>query len=101
MKDEEMKTVEQEVEEVEETGESKSEDTASVTVVSKPKWSLKKKLLIGGGVVLGLVLGALALGTKTSATADEVMPESGDDNTGEEAAVTSDEESKNSEDETN
>lgn len=98
MKDEEMKTVEQEVEEVEE--ENKSEDTANVTVVSKPKWSLKKKLLIGGGVVLGLVLGALALGTKTSTTADEVMPESGDD-AGEEAAVTSDEESKNSEDEMN
>lgn len=100
MKDEEMKTVEQEVEEVEEIEENKSEDTASVTVVSKPKWSWKKKLLIGGGVVLGLVLGALALGTTKSTTADEVMPESGDD-AGEETAVTSDEESKNSEDETN
>lgn len=48
--------------------------------VSKPKWSLKKKLLIGGGVLAGLVLGAVALGSKKSAvSADDQVEDSEDD----------------------
>lgn len=41
----------------------------------KPKWSLKKKLLLGGGVLLGfLAAGALALGrSNQNLLADEVM----------------------------
>ena len=41
------------------------------TKVGKPKWSLKKKLLIGGGILAGLVLGAVALGTKKAVPADD------------------------------
>ena len=45
--------------------------------VSKPKWSLKKKLLIGGGVVAGLVLGVITLGCKKSdAPADDEAEDS-------------------------
>ena len=48
----------------------------------KPKWSLKKKLLIGGGVLAGLVLGAVALGNKKGADAtDDQTEDSEDDNT--------------------
>ena len=43
--------------------------------VGKPKWSLKKKLLIGGGVLAGLVLGAVALGTKKSAGGNDDQSE--------------------------
>ena len=47
------------------------EETETVKV-GKAKWSLKKKLLIGGGVVVGLVLGAVALGgTKKTVPADD------------------------------
>ena len=35
-----------------------------MTEVSKPKWSLKKKLLIGGGILLVLCLGQLPWGSK-------------------------------------
>jgi len=49
------------------------EETEEVkTEVKKPKWSLKKKLLVGGGVVLGLVLGAIALGSKNKTTAEQL-----------------------------
>ena len=52
-----------------------------MTEVSKPKWSLKKKLLIGGGVLAGLVLGAVALGSKKSVepTEDQVEDSEDDD----------------------
>ena len=50
-----------------------------VTEVSKPKWSLKKKLLIGGGVLAGLVLGAVALGSKKSVEPAEDLVENSDD----------------------
>ena len=49
------------------------------TEVSKPKWSLKKKLLIGGGVLAGLVLGAVALGSKKSVEPAEDLVEDSDD----------------------
>ena len=32
--------------------------------IGKTKWSLKKKLLIGCGILTGLVFGAIALGSK-------------------------------------
>lgn len=41
------------------------------TKVGKPKRSLKKKLLIGGGIVVGLILGAVALSIKKTAPADD------------------------------
>ena len=42
-------------------------EVTEVTVeVAKPKMSLKKKLMIGGGVVVGLALGAAALFVKTA-----------------------------------
>ena len=47
--------------------------------VSKPKLSLKKKLLIGGGVLAGLVLGAVALGSKKSVEPAEDLVEDSDD----------------------
>ena len=50
-----------------------------MTEVSKPKWSLKKKLLIGGGVLAGLVLGAVALGSKKSVEPAEDLVENSDD----------------------
>ena len=50
-----------------------------MTEVSKPKWSLKKKLLIGGGVLAGLVLGAVALGSKKSVEPAEDLVEDSDD----------------------
>ena len=50
-----------------------------MTEVSKPKWSLKKKLLIGGGVLAGLVLGAFALGSKKSVEPTEDLVEDSDD----------------------
>ena len=49
------------------------------TEVSKPKWSLKKKLLIGGGVLAGLVLGAVTLGSKKSVEPAEDLVEDSDD----------------------
>ena len=71
----------------------KSEDTNMETIevkdevleetktekVGKLKLSLKKKLLIGGGIVVGLVLGAIALGTKKTATVDDQSDDSEDD----------------------
>ena len=56
-------------------------ENGTVTMaVEKPKWSLKKKLLIGGGVVAGLALGALALGLKKgSANAEDAEDFDGDD----------------------
>ena len=50
-----------------------------MTEVSKPKLSLKKKLLIGGGVLAGLVLGAVALGSKKSVEPAEDLVEDSDD----------------------
>jgi len=45
----------------------------------KPKWSLKKKLIVGGGVVLGLILGAVALGSKNKTTAEQLTEKTDDD----------------------
>lgn len=57
--------------------------------VSKPKWSLKKKLLIGGGVVAGLVLGVITLGCKKSDTpVDDEAEDSDVDDVVAEATVT-------------
>ena len=42
--------------------------------VGKPKWSLKKKLLIGGGIVGGLILGAVALGTSKKTKSENDQP---------------------------
>lgn len=64
----EMENVNNMNEEVEETTEEVEE--------MKTKMSLKKKLMIGGGVVLGLVLGAVALGSRKSK--DESVEESED-----------------------
>lgn len=50
-----------------------------MTEVSKPKLSLKKKLLIGGGVLAGLVLGAVVLGSKKSVKPAENLVEDSDD----------------------
>ena len=56
--------------------------------VSKPKWSLKKKLLIGGGVLAGLVLGVVTLGCKKSdAPADDEAEDSDVDDVVAEATV--------------
>lgn len=41
-------------------------ETTEEVMEVKTKMSLKKKLMIGGGVVLGLVLGAVALGSRKS-----------------------------------
>lgn len=46
-----------------------NETEVEVTVV-KTKWSLKKKLMIGGGIFAGLVLGAIALGSKKGGNVD-------------------------------
>lgn len=51
-----------------------------MTKVGKPKWSLKKKLMIGGGIIAGLVLGAIALGSKKSVnTTDDQVEDSDND----------------------
>ena len=55
------------------------EENEKMTEVSKPKWSLKKKLLIGGGVLAGLVLGAVTLGSKKSVEPAEDLVEDSDD----------------------
>lgn len=48
------------------------------TEVGKPKWSLKKKLMIGGGVLAGLALGAVALVVKNAVPANNQMEASDD-----------------------
>ena len=64
-----------------------------MTEVSKPKWSLKKKLLIGGGVLAGLVLGAVALGSRKSAEpADDLVEGSDEDDEVADTDVTGSEE---------
>jgi len=62
-----------------ETKEEITEESETIEV-SKPKWSLKKKLLIGGGILAGLALGAIALISKKSVeTTDEQEEDSEDD----------------------
>jgi hypothetical protein len=46
------------------------EEILEETEVGGNKWSLKKKLLLGGGILAGLVLGAVALGRRKSANND-------------------------------
>lgn len=56
------------------------QNEVEVPEVVKPKWSLKKKLLIGGGILAGLILGAVALGMKKSdKPTDDEVEESEDD----------------------
>jgi len=77
MKIKKIETIEQEVNS-NEVLDKESETTTEFVVMetSKPKWSWKKKLAVGGGIVLGLILGAVAtvLGTKPTdsyATVDD------------------------------
>lgn len=49
------------------------------TKVGKPKRSLKKKLLIGGGIVVGLILGAVALSSKKTVPAVDQIEDSDND----------------------
>lgn len=54
-------------------------ENGTVTMeVEKPKWSLRKKLLIGGGVLAGLVIGAIALGSKKAKPGAEDVEDSED-----------------------
>lgn len=45
-------------------------ETEVEVTVAKTKWSLKKKLMIGGGIFAGLVLGVIALGSKKGGNVD-------------------------------
>jgi len=56
-----------------------SEENETAVVV-KPKWSLKKKMMIGGGIFAGLILGAVALGFKKAKPEVESEVESEEDN---------------------
>lgn len=47
------------------------EETIETIAEVKPRWSLKKKLAIGGAVIAGLLLGAFALGHKSSDDSDD------------------------------
>ena len=71
-----------------------TEDTEIIVEAEKPKKSIKKKLLIAGGVVLGLVLGAIVLGSKTKTTAEEVLEESNEDKDGEDEETKTEDEAK-------
>lgn len=51
----------------------------TTTKAKKPKWSLKKKLLIGGGVLVGLIFGACALGIKKEEIVECQLEDSNDD----------------------
>lgn len=68
-----MKNIKNEkIVEIEESNIDSEKNNEEVTeMVIKPKWSLKKKLMLGGGVLAGLVLGAMALGSRKS-TSDGV-----------------------------
>lgn len=63
------------------------EDKKEETKV-KSKWSLKKKLMIAGGVVTGLILGALVLGSGKKTTAAEQLAEGSDNETNDETDET-------------
>lgn len=68
-------------------------DTEIIVEVEKPKKSIKKKLLIAGGVVIGLVLGAIVLGSKEQTIAEERLEES-DDEDGEDTETKTEDETK-------
>lgn len=68
-------------------------DTETIVEVEKPKKSIKKKLLIAGGVVIGLVLGAIVLGSKKQTIAEERLEES-DDEDGEDTETKTEDETK-------
>jgi len=68
-------------------------DTEIIVEVEKPKKSIKKKLLIAGGVVIGLVLGAIVLGSKKQTIAEERLEES-DDEDGEDTETKTEDETK-------
>ena len=65
----EMEAMDNEMEIIEEVAET----------TKKPKWSLKKKLMLGGGILVGLVVGAVALGAKKTNAADETSDDSEED----------------------
>ena len=46
------------------------EEILEETEVGENKWSLKKKMLLGGGILAGLVIGAVALVSRKSANND-------------------------------
>ena len=68
-------------------------DTEIIVEVEKPKKSIKKKLLIAGGVVIGLVLGAIVIGSKKQTIAEERLEES-DDEDGEDTETKTEDETK-------
>ena len=68
----EMENVNNMNEEVEETGEIIEEE-------AKEKMSLKKKIMIGCGIVAGLVLGAVALGSRKSNDAEDENEDNSED----------------------
>lgn len=68
----EMENVNNMNEEVEETGEIIEEEV-------KEKMSLKKKIMIGCGVVAGLVIGAVALGSRKCNDAEDEIEDNSED----------------------
>lgn len=57
-----------------------------VTGGTKPKWSLKKKLLVFGGAVAGLALAAVAVFSKSKTTTDDLIESFEEDNGGDESS---------------
>lgn len=60
------------------TNEELNEEENEMNVT--PKWSLQKKLMLGGGILAGLVLGAVALGSKKAKDTNEACCEFDENN---------------------